>query len=161
MAKMTCLLAALLLAVAPDPAAAQVRADTSLASVLETAKARRWILRVSTDSTVHDQGMLTRLTPDSFRIGAVEFSLTDEIAVDRRVLDRSNIRAVTLAGTFTGLGAGALLVLWRCSSSASVNCPNDGDYALVFGMTFTGATLGALTGGLFGGNQWMRIWPDP
>lgn len=161
MAKMVILLAGIaLLMPGPDLLTAQTQSDSSLTSVLQTAKTRRWILRVTTDTTVHHEGMLTKVSQDSFSVGSREFSFADGLMIERRALDRSNIRAAVLAGMFTGLAAGALRVTWRCMETSSSNCPNDWDYALVFGTTFTGTFLGALFGGLFGGYEWVPVWPN-
>ena len=154
---MSRLVAGLLLFVFAAPLPAQAPAD-SLTQLLQQARTQRWIVRVTADSAVRHEGMVTQVSDSSFTVAGHHMALAGITMLERRMSSRRSLRTGAIVGGLLGAGLGALGAAIACSMDES----GDGcsevvilGIALVAGI---GAGIGGLSAGFLGSSEWRPLW---
>jgi hypothetical protein len=154
---MTRSLAGLLLVLVAAPLPAQAPAD-SLMQLLQQARTQRWIVRVTAESVVAHQGVVTQVSDSSFTVAGQRVPLARITMLERKMSSRRSLRTGAIVGGLLGGGLGALGAAFACSMDES----GDGcsevvilGIALVAGI---GAGIGGLSAGFLGSSEWRIVW---
>ena len=153
---MSRLVAGLLLFVFAAPLPAQAPAD-SLTQLLQQARTQRWIVRVTADSAVRHEGMVTQVGDSSFTVAGQHLALAGITRLERRMSSRRSLRTGAIVGGLLGAGLGALGAAFACGMAESGDSCSEAVPIIVL-IAGIGAGIGGLTAGFLGSSEWRPLW---